>query len=163
MTLKELKSYLRYKYIPVSYNCKQVQEKLLSLGCHWWNGCEKIMDVDCNYIYIDGGYCMSDVNKIKEGHSKYNLISPKDLYSLELTEPLYRPFYDLDECYREMIKHQPFGYLMHELEDSMIAIDRIDMSYQLMFWIGAGKRVYSPTELFNSFKFMDGSPFGIIK
>lgn len=164
MTLNEIKNRLRCKYIPVNGNCRQIQEQLFSLGCRWRGGSEKIRHIDCNYIYVDSnGYSFADVEKLNEYDSKENIISLDYLYSLELTEPVYRPFYNIAECLREMYKHQAFGFLMSIYKDRIVAINRMSESYRSELWIGIDDRVYTLHELFSFYTFVDSSPFGLPK
>ena len=95
--------------------------------------------------------------------SKENIISLDYLYSLELTEPVYRPFYNIAECLREMHKHQAFGFLMSIYKDRIVAINRMSESYRSELWIGIDDRVYTLHELFSFYTFVDGSPFGLPK
>lgn len=62
-------------------------------------------------------------------------------------KPTYRPFKDKEECWAEMQKHQPFGWVM----------DKNTKDYQnLLILGGAGYEL-----LFQHSVFVDGTPFGI--
>lgn len=63
-------------------------------------------------------------------------------------EPKYRPFKDAEECWAEMQKHQPFGW--------MIPIG-INQKINLTV-IGNGCDLEA---LFKKFTFADGTPYGI--
>lgn len=40
-------------------------------------------------------------------------------------EPKYRPFVDKEECWQEMLKHQPFGWIKYkEVTKSLISVNR---------------------------------------
>ena len=62
-------------------------------------------------------------------------------------EPKYRPFKTKEECWNEMQKHRPFGWIM-DRDKNYTSIssmnNRRDFSY-----------------MFNNFIFTDGLPFGI--
>ena len=62
-------------------------------------------------------------------------------------EPKYRPFKDAEECWQEMQKHQPFGW-MKEISNE---------EYINLGWV--------PTEdnedTFHNITFADGTPFGV--
>ena len=70
-------------------------------------------------------------------------------------EPKYRPFENQEECWQEMQKHQPFGwvkgkdggglYLINGITNSMVTTDDIDSFKEAMY----------------IYKFKDGTPFGI--
>lgn len=62
-------------------------------------------------------------------------------------EPKYRPFKSRDECWNEMLKHQPFGWLINR-----------DAQYINPLSIGDGKDFVN---WFNLYTFADGTPFGI--
>lgn len=76
-------------------------------------------------------------------------------------EPKYRPFKDKKECWAEMLKHQPFGWLISqngEVNSLIISIDNEglvvgDRNNGVMGFITA-------TDLFK-IKFADGTPFGV--
>lgn len=76
-------------------------------------------------------------------------------------EPKYRPFKDKKECWAEMLKHQPFGWLTSqngEVNSFIISIDNEglvigDRNNGVMGF-------FTATDLFK-IKFADGTPFGI--
>lgn len=37
-------------------------------------------------------------------------------------EPKYRPFKDSDECWQEMLKHQPFGWVKYQCDFSRLSM-----------------------------------------
>ena len=61
-------------------------------------------------------------------------------------EPTYRPFANAEECWNEMQKHQPFGWV--KCADKYISISAIDSNneYEIDF---------------DDYTFADGTPFGI--
>lgn len=73
----------------------------------------------------------------------------------------YRPFKDAQECWQEMLKHQPFGWLMSqngEVNSLIIFIDNEgivigDRNNGVIGFVTA-------TDLFK-IKFADGTPFGV--
>ena len=62
-------------------------------------------------------------------------------------EQKYRPFKSVEECWNEMQKHQPFGWVIDE-----------NKSYSPLLSIN-NKKDFS--YMFKYYKFVDGSPFGI--
>ena len=72
-------------------------------------------------------------------------------------EPKYRPFKDAEECWQEMQKHQPLGWVKDK--SSLYPIQKID------FWrkgfIKLNDDWYFPKEVVYRFNFLDGAPFGI--
>ena len=75
-------------------------------------------------------------------------------------EPKYRPFKNAEECWQEMLKHQPFGWLkgkddsipsrfmiINSVRDEEVSITSgIDFTY---------------SELVEYYTFIDGTPFGV--
>lgn len=61
-------------------------------------------------------------------------------------EPKYRPFKDAEECWQEMKKHQPFGWMKYA--DKYISISAIDSNndYEIDF---------------DDYTFADSTPFGV--
>ena len=70
-------------------------------------------------------------------------------------ESKYRPFKTQEECWNEMLKHQPFGWVKSTISDNLYPIESIsdEISYNRTF--------ASYNEAFNWCKFADGTPFGI--
>ena len=77
-------------------------------------------------------------------------------------EPKYRPFANAEECWEEMQKHQPFGWVKQindnesevyiycgaitKVDGVLTSIDEVPFPYDSMY---------------NTYKFADGTPFGI--
>lgn len=77
---------------------------------------------------------------------------------LEKIEPKYRPFRTKEECWNEMLKHQPFGWVKHTSSNEYF--------YSILEVIDGGcVFVYGPMVLFDEVyefnTFADGTPFGI--
>ena len=71
-------------------------------------------------------------------------------------EPKYRPFKTKEECWNEMMKHQPFGWVKEISSEMLYLINGIsDMSIVIMEDISSFK------EAMNIYEFNDGAPFGI--
>lgn len=69
------------------------------------------------------------------------------------TKPKYRPFKDAKECWREMQKHQPLGWIKYKENKYLIT----EVS---SICITVGKNYYFK-EANEVFTFIDGTPFGI--
>lgn len=73
-------------------------------------------------------------------------------------EPKYRPFKDAEECWQEMLKHQPFGYTydrFNNIRDCITKVATTGVSYD------SPTVVISFEEVFGRFVFADGVPFGV--
>lgn len=86
------------------------------------------------------------------GNPEYYRIKP---------EPKYRPFKDADECWQEMRKHQPLGWLNDKKDRSHSFITYIKTNEEGVFINGIGN--YSFNEIMEKFTFADGTPFGILE
>ena len=74
-------------------------------------------------------------------------------------EPKYRPFKNAEECWQEMMKHQPFGWVT-----SQGAFFYIIYTENKLFGYGSacGTILHSEfNDVLKSFTFADGTPFGI--
>lgn len=77
-------------------------------------------------------------------------------------ESKYRPFETKEECWNEMLKHQPFGWLKAKESKSVALIGNVYMDKEVwIVWTTNEKDLYSASEIFNNYVFTDGTPFGI--
>ena len=77
----------------------------------------------------------------------------------------YRPFKTQEECWNEMLKHQPFGWIVRSSDDEYLHIGRIHdrgsyNGYGVTLSCNESIRANFDA-MFNGFKFVDGTPFGI--
>lgn len=75
-------------------------------------------------------------------------------YSIK-SEPKYRPFKTQEECWNEMLKHQPFGWIKNECGNIFNIIAIFKESIKL------NERDNYYSECYKRFKFIDDTPFGI--
>lgn len=75
--------------------------------------------------------------------------------------PKYRPFKDREECWNEMLKHQPFGWLTHKSSDDYITINSIQYVENMLFSMNNKNGYFTAKFLFANYIFTDGTPFGI--
>ena len=80
-------------------------------------------------------------------------------------EPKYRPFKSQEECWNEMMKHQPFGWVKSKKSGSHFSIGSVlwDKEFDDVFVMFAcdGMLGRSSDSMFKDFTFADGTPFGI--
>ena len=70
-------------------------------------------------------------------------------------EPKYRPFKSQEECWEEMLKHQPFGWIKRINGNDLFRISSVNCG-------GITTLVYYRFSIsFEQFTFIDGTPFGI--
>lgn len=71
-------------------------------------------------------------------------------------EPTYRPFRNTEECWEEMQKHQPFGWLINSYGHFEITgIKKEGVCF------GVVNNFHGYEYLFTDYLFADGTPFGI--
>ena len=74
-------------------------------------------------------------------------------------EPKYRPFKDAEECFAEMQKHQPFGWVKCKGDGSLGLITLIIREESIYInSIGSNSE-----RTMREFTFADGTPFGILE
>ena len=78
-------------------------------------------------------------------------------------EQKYRPFKTKEECWNEMMKHQPFGWITSKKTDNYVFIDYVgELNSCVCISFTAGESELYPAEmLFDNYKFVDGTPFGM--
>lgn len=75
-------------------------------------------------------------------------------------EPKYRPFANVEECWQEMLNHQPFGWVkMKDTESGYYILKGI--TNQVV--IGLNETPFSYKKVFEDYTFADGTPFGILE
>ena len=98
---------------------------------------------------IDGSWVDVDIDKLN-----YFIETP--IFRIK-PEPKYRPFKTQEECWNEMLKHQPLGWLRSK---------RIKDIYQLITIRNNEIRIFADLPLrfsraYREYEFIDGTPFGI--
>lgn len=80
-------------------------------------------------------------------------------------EPKYRPFKTKEECWNEMLKHQPFGWLKSKKNGRFRCVgevygsDELETVYIALSTSESLSR--SSDSMFEQYTFDDGTPFGI--
>ena len=109
---------------------------------------------DNNGVTKDGWFEFNDWTEMKELEYWVNVeyrIKPK---------PKYRPFANAEECWTEMLKHQPFGVV----KDKYFANYQTHRAFTCLVTNGCHFRGYEDETFESSFKnllFADGLPFGV--
>lgn len=108
---------------------------------------------DNNGVTKDGWFEFNDWTEMKELEYWVNVeyrIKP---------EPKYRPFANAEECWTEMLKHKPFGWVKDKKDGHHALITAVDddtcgMSLN-------GNAAWSLSGIMDLFTFADGLPFGV--
>ena len=164
MTREEARTFLSGTKVYVEGKSKEIQEKLFSIGYDWIDKRKQVQYEEKPFLFIRKDLLIShseDVVYFKK-ESTEREISADKILSIEVTEP-YRPFKSQEECWEEMQKHHPFGWVKSKNSGSLFAIN-------LVFWdkdlndvfvtFGCGES-HSSKSVLNEFTFADGAPFGI--
>ena len=73
-------------------------------------------------------------------------------------EPKYRPFKDAEECWQEMQKHQPFGWLKDKNDGHRTLITVVDNEDMMAL---NGITGWDFLSIMNMYVFSDGTHFGV--
>lgn len=76
-------------------------------------------------------------------------------------KPEYRPFKDAEECFEEMKKHQPFGWIKDKYHQYFNIITICSNSATTFQYDEVES--YDYKRLINEYTFADGTPFGVKK
>ena len=96
-------------------------------------------------IQVESGDGWMDRNLDGECINAFTLIACPESYRIK-PEAKYRPFKNAEECWQEMLKHQPFGWV------------KTDSGYEPIWHVNEGDD-FNLT--FKNSTFADGTPYGI--
>ena len=71
-------------------------------------------------------------------------------------EPKFRPFKDAKECWAEMQKHQPFGWVKSTLFKDLALVQRVTTLY-----VEINRDIIDYKDTLEKFTFADCTPFGV--
>ena len=71
-------------------------------------------------------------------------------------ETTYRPFKDAEECWQEMLKHQPFGWIKSTLFKDFALVKRVTTLY-----VEINRDIIDYKDALEKFTFTDCTPFGV--
>lgn len=83
-----------------------------------------------------------------------------DMYDYRIKpEPKYRPFKDADECWQEMLKHEPFGWIKRRgCYFNIVAVTDV---YAYLSEADGSAILLASKNSYNDNTFADGAPFGV--
>lgn len=101
-----------------------------------------------------------DIDGDEDGLNLDTLIKYQDYYRIK-PEQKYRPFKNAEECWQEMLKHQPFGWLK-DSEGYYFQIVSMGKTF-IGGTVNSSGRIVSNSYrcLYNGYTFTDGLPFGV--
>ena len=71
-------------------------------------------------------------------------------------EPTYRPFNDAEECWKEMLKHKPFGWVKSTLFKDFDLVKRVTILY-----VEINREIIDYKDALDKFTFADDTNFGV--
>ena len=71
-------------------------------------------------------------------------------------EPIYRPFANAEECWQEMQKHQPFGWVKSTLFKDLALVERVTTLY-----VEINREIIDYKDALEKFTFADDTNFGV--
>ena len=107
-------------------------------------------------IQVESGDDWMDIDFDGEGVNASTLITCPECYRIK-PEPKYRPFKDAEECWNEMLKHQPFGWVK-DRNGSKFVIENVDSRGFVEVY---DEGTCNFKEVFENRTFADGTPFGV--
>lgn len=165
MTKEEIKKFLDNTKVYVNGKSKEIQEKLFSFGYKWDISAKNVSYTDKPFLFIWENKTLSYISDMHYFiNHQYREITAEEILSLEITETSYRPFKNAEECWNEMLKHQPFGWLKHKKSTDVVHIESINTGKEgelYIEWRCACQVRENSAEIFDIFVFADGEPFGI--
>ena len=166
MTREEARTFLSGTKVYVEDKSKEIQEKLFSLGYDWIDKRKQVQYEGKPFLFIRKDSLIShsdDVVYFKKESTEREL-SADEIISIEVTEP-YRPFKSQEECWNEMQKHQPFGFLVSKDNGYFYLIVSVqsenDFKDVVITLATEPNTEYSCAYIFKHYIFSDGTPFGI--
>ena len=105
---------------------------------------------------LTGWVDTEEINLEFEGQKILHRIKPK---------PKHRPFKNQEECWEEMLKHQPFGWLKTKMDGRYRFIGELYSFSELFTGVAlkssTNELVSCASAAFNDYTFADGAPFGM--
>lgn len=100
-----------------------------------------------------------DIDGDEDGFFLDTLIGKTNGYRIK-PEPKYRPFANAEECWAEMLKHQPFGWIKSKEDGSRSLITLIISEENIDINCIGG---FNSDKIMKRFTFADGAVFGILE
>lgn len=102
-------------------------------------------------------YCYND-NWIEQ--ENYGFMDNVRYYRIK-SEPKYRPFKNAEECWTEMQKHQPFGWIKDKGDGYKVLITKVNDDEKTDNMSINGNGSWDFQGIMHYYTYADGTPFGI--
>lgn len=156
MTREEAIKFLNNTKVYVNGKSEEIQEKLFSFNFKWCDGSQKVKKVNYPLLFLHNGWISYDNNMIFFTECSYREITIEDILNINIGESksTYHPFKNDDECWEEMKKHEPFGWVKN-INDEKYYVFEVNNG------IGTSESFHPYGEALCTVKFLDDTPFGI--
>lgn len=124
---------------------EEIQKKLFEIG---FSLDDESKYLNYPFLFLRGNKRIGLTADVKDFYSnKYREITVEDILDITI-DTEYRPFNCAKECWQEMQKHEPFGWIKRKREDYWFTLINVgnDRDYDSHF---------------ENYIFADGEPFGI--
>lgn len=163
MTKEQAIELLRFTKVYVKDKSKEIQQKAFELGFKWmYSGADEAKMLN----HLDAPFILFQFRSMRPccdvemfNYADEKEITAEEILAITIDEPQYRPFKNAEECWCEMLKHQPFGWVKDK-ETSykywIVGLGNLDgfNVKSLPFMFGWDVALHNLT-------FVDGEPFGI--
>lgn len=113
---------------------------------------------DGKTIQTKNGIGWIDIDGDEDGLNLDSLINYQGYYRIK-PEPKYRSFKNTEECWAEMQKHQPFGWVKRKGNEHYSLITDVD---DIKYGISLNERSgFDMNYVWVNYTFVDGTPFGV--
>lgn len=109
--------------------------------------------IEVMQAYVDG--CAIEILERGGGKGWHTVYDPgwdwnKYDYRVRGNDPKGRPYQDCEECWEDMKKHEPFGWLKHRKHGGFMPVPSVYNSLDFQ-------------QFHDAFTYVDGAPFGIVE
>lgn len=172
MTKEEAIKFLSNTKVYVKDKSEEIQKKLFDIGFKWKDAQnQEVENTDKPFIFVYENKQLTHSGDVKwfynHPHKEFTI---EDILNITI-EPKYRPFKDADECWNEMQKHQPFGWIKSKCDGSY---NHYKLITEVLNSTTIGKTTdcvvgfnddtlcyHYMVNLCDNYTFADGTPFGI--
>lgn len=168
MTKQEAINFLSNTKVYVKDKSEEIQKKLFEIGFAWDDAepNQKVQYIDRPFIFIYDNRQLTHSTDVKWFYDNQKReITVDDILGITI-EPTYRPFKTQEECWNEMLRHEPFGWITLKIgnhPESKAFV--IKLTENCFYFIGDGNCVthnlYDYEFDKHFWTFADGTPFGI--
>ena len=109
-------------------------------------------------IQVESGDDWMDIDFGGEGVNASTLITCPECYRIK-PEAKYRSFKNAEECWQEMSKHQPFGWI--KCKEGYFNIVYVDDDYAGLADLDGSSILLASKNSYQDNTFYDGTPFGM--